>query len=300
MQLTTEAYEAGLVATRDIGREEQKRLGQFITPPAIARLMATRALGAWSGEVLRILEPAAGSGVLAAAAIEAALGVPHRPARIELSLCEIDDRLLPRLHDLRARLATACAAAGIDFDCKVQHADFLLSELALSRAPAADVVIANPPYFKLSGSDPRARMHDYAVHGQPNIYGLFMAACANLLLPGGRYCFITPRSWMNGAYFSATRQHLLRRLRFDAFHTFDSRTDHFCDDEVLQEAVIAWATAGPASPGDVLISTSRGGHDLQATRAASSHPMPRARSCCRPTDERVRSCSTDPPWRAMD
>jgi adenine-specific DNA-methyltransferase len=35
-----------------------------------------------------------------------------------------------------------------------------------------DLVIANPPYFKIPKSDPRAQAAAAIVHGQPNIYAL--------------------------------------------------------------------------------------------------------------------------------
>lgn len=257
------AHRAGLAATRALRRDEQKQLGQFMTPLTIARYMAARAVRELSGDTVRILEPAAGSGVLAAAAVEALLERNERPSRIELLLCELDARLHAALHDVCSRLGEQCRRLGIRFEWVVRGGDFLLSETALSREPLVDLVIANPPYFKIGGADPRAVAHRYAVHGQPNIYGLFMAACASILRPGGQFCFITPRSWMNGAYFGAMRRHMLGQVRLDAVHVFESRQAHFTEDEILQEAVITWATA-QAPAGTVIVSSSAGAGDIDA------------------------------------
>lgn len=263
--LTTFAHEAGRASAAALTKEEQKSWGQFMTPPAIATFMARRLVADVDRDVVRILEPASGAGILAAAVVEELLANQHKPRRIELLMCEFDARLLPTLEVLAERMRAACAGAGVELDCKVQHGDFLLSELALNGQPIDNLlVISNPPYFKLPKSDSRAQAHRYAVYGQPNIYGLFMAACSRLVAPGGKWCFITPRSWMNGSYFSAVRRTLFQNLRVDSLHAFESRKEHFEEDAVLQEAVIVWATgrADVAPVLDVVITRSQGVGDL--------------------------------------
>jgi adenine-specific DNA-methyltransferase len=258
-----------LAATRRLDRDRQKALGQFMTPPDVARFMAARCLPTDRRDVLRILEPAAGTGILAAALVEALFARDERPRRIELTLCELDQRLIPHLRRLADRMRRHAQRAGVALRIAIRPGDFLLSPMALSRSPTVDVVLANPPYFKISAQDPRAQAHADAVYGQPNIYGLFMAVCANLLAPAGRWCFITPRSWTNGAYFAAVRRQLVRTLQFDALHLFESRRDHFTDDEILQEAMITWATAQAGPRGDVIVSSSTGTHDLVTAQLAT-------------------------------
>lgn len=262
---TESAYWRGSLASRSRERVDQKRLGQFITPAPIARLMARHAVAGrdWGGRSVRLLDPAAGSGVLAAALVEAALASSAPPARIELLLCELDASMLPLLRICARDIGSLCSALGVEFECRVQVEDFLRSGLARSRQATVDAVIANPPYFKLSGADDRARFFTDTVHGQPNIYALFMASCAELLRPDGAFCFITPRSWTNGAYFRALRSHLLGRLAVDGLHLFDSREAHFQADAVLQEALIVWATSG-RSQAPVAVSSSHGAGDLNA------------------------------------
>jgi len=260
MDLVTYAHESGLAATQRLSREERKRLGQFLTPPAIARFMAAQACMGLDKASVNVLEPAAGTGILAAAVVEQL--VSHLAARkLEITLCELDSRLEPALLRLADRMRRFAKARGATLKVRVVIGDFLLSEIA-AQAPRFDLVIANPPYFKISKSDPRARRHAYAVHGQPNVYALFMAACARALIPGGRWCFITPRSWTNGAYFAAARREILRVLRIDSMHIFESREAHFTDDEVLQEAMITWATVRDAAISTITLSTSQGLRDL--------------------------------------
>ena len=267
---TESAYWRGSLASRARSRDEQNQLGQFMTPAPIARFMAQRLVAErhWAGRTVRLLDPAAGSGVLGAALVEAAVSSSARPSRIELLLCEIDASLLPLLEICAAELASLCARHGVEFECLIQGGDFLASALALSGKPTLDAVIANPPYFKLAGHDERARAFAHAVHGQPNIYALFMASCASLLRPGGAFGFITPRSWTNGAYFRALRTHLFARLALDGLHLFDSRQAHFQADAVLQEALITWATAGKPQA-TIGVSTSAGASDLNDAKVYS-------------------------------
>ncbi|MFM9974039.1 MAG: Eco57I restriction-modification methylase domain-containing protein, partial [Beijerinckiaceae bacterium] len=101
-----------------------------------------------------------------------------------------------------------------------------------------DVVIANPPYFKLNKADPRAQAAAAVVHGQPNIYGLFMAIGAAALRPGGTLIFITPRSFASGPYFRLFREHFFDCIRPELVHVFASRKDAFGRDAVLQENIV--------------------------------------------------------------
>lgn len=66
------AYNQGLQTTSPLGRDEPKRLGQFMTPVPIATFMAAKAVAVVSDKVVRVLEPAAGSGVLVASVSGAA------------------------------------------------------------------------------------------------------------------------------------------------------------------------------------------------------------------------------------
>lgn len=169
---------------------------------------------------------------------------------------------------------------GIKLSFKVHVADFVL-EHAGSLAPglfdgdtgrAYDVVISNPPYFKLAKTDSRSVAASPVIHGQPNIYAIFMAVSASVLSEGGVMVTITPRSFATGDYFSRCRQYLFSRVVPEAVHLFDSRKEAFKSDTVLQENVIIRARkTTPRPAATVRVSTSRGPQDIvsKATRAVS-------------------------------
>ncbi|WP_290542560.1 Eco57I restriction-modification methylase domain-containing protein [Aestuariivirga sp.] len=259
------ADNAGRSFVAGITRDDQKASGQFMTPPKIAKFMAQRLASSADHQHVRILEPSAGGGILIAALVEALLERQRPPAVIEALLYELDIRLLPTLEAVCRRIRGFCAAAGIRFEYDIRGEDFLLSELALRGAPVEGLItIANPPFFKLKkSSDERARRHNYAVYGQPNAYGLFMAATARLTPADGRWCFIVPRSWMNGQYFKAVRQTMMRHLTFESLHAFESRTDSFEEDAVLQETIVAWANGRSTEErASIRFSSSHGMSDL--------------------------------------
>ncbi|RAX21328.1 restriction endonuclease [Actinomyces sp. Z5] len=132
-----------------------------------------------------------------------------------------------------------------------------------------DLVIQNPPYHKIrsrSTLDSDLRSAGIAV---PNIYAGFMALGALLLDAGGQQVSITPRSWMNGTYFSHFRRTLLASFGIDAIHTFQSRSEVFGDLGVLQETIIVSAINGP-QPDTIRLSSSVDHHDAPVTRHVSA------------------------------
>lgn len=234
------AHQAGHAFTAGITRDEQKAAGQFMTPPKIAKFMAQRLVRSVDHQHVRLLEPSAGGGVLIAAAVEALLEKPDLPAIIEALLYEQDQQLIPALEALCQRIGEVCAVAGVRFEYVIRGEDFLLSDLALRGEPVDGLLtIANPPFFKLNKTtDERAHRHGYAVYGQPNVYGLFMAATARLTPANGRWCFIVPRSWMNGQYFKAVRHTMLRHLTMDSLIRVMNRLGRGYSFEALRAKIL--------------------------------------------------------------
>ena len=262
MDLVNMANQLGEKVISNLTAPHKKTLGQYMTPPEIALFMAKKCVIKPSNQIVKILEPAAGTGILIAALVQVILENPQDITKIEITAYEIDPSLVEVLNMLKTALNKAIKIKGIKFKMQIFNKDFLLSEESKSTVPHYDVILANPPYFKINAQDERAKIHFYAVHGQPNIYGLFMASCAKLVNPGGRWCFITPRSWTTGAYFSLVRNSILKHLAIDSMHVFESRSDHFSADKILQEAMITWATVPGINPTKISLSTSNGALDL--------------------------------------
>ncbi len=262
-----------------VSNVHKKDFGQYLTPLNVADFMA-RLCAPVDGSI-RVLDPGAGAGILSCALCEALAVLPNAVSRISLVAYETDKLLAEYLRQSLAYVADWLGVRGIPFEFIVKTDDFVLSNAAiLDETPRLfpdyditgnrfDLIIANPPYFKVPKSDPRAQATSSIVHGQPNIYAMFMAISAWLLRPGGQLVFITPRSYASGPYFRAFRQCFFTTMRPKRVHIFSSRREAFDRDDVLQENIILWAERDDgwvdrhSGMDMVIVSSSMGARDLE-------------------------------------
>jgi len=239
----------GEMALAGRSQKERKRNGQFLTPTKVARFM-TRQLGPiQNGD--RIMDPAIGSGTLLCAVIERVIS-QKEPIEFWVEGYETDRELCQTARQVLKRATALAAPLGITIHAQVHECDFVLdsnsllqSQLPLlsdSNISEVDTpfthIIANPPYFKLNKSDPRVRAIAGKVKGHTNIYTLFIALSTKRLSSNGRACFIVPRSFCSGTYFSAFRRELVSQTVPLHIHLFESREQIFRKSAVLQENVI--------------------------------------------------------------
>ena len=262
------------------GEEHRKSKGQYFTPLNVARFMASLSRG--RGDEMRILDAGAGTGVLSCSICEAMASRKSGPSRLEILAVEPEPRLASLLRRSLSHAKRWLASQGIELQFKVEQFDFILEfGSALSNQgsllrpnrqfPTFDLVIGNPPYFKLRKSDPRAEAAMPVVHGQPNIYALFLAVASKLVSEKGELIFITPRSFSSGPYFRLFREKFFGEMRPDFIHTFASRKETFSRDSILQENLIFRAKKLPtwhasSRPSSITMSASNGSADLARTR----------------------------------
>ncbi|TRL37593.1 N-6 DNA methylase [Methylosinus sporium] len=275
---TIRADHAGAAYSEKVSVDHRKEHGLYLTPVPVADFMAEQITA--TSDTIRILDPAAGAGILLCAVVEELLSRRQTPRRIELVAYEVDKDLAEVLGRVLHDLQEWAAAKGTVVAVELVPEDFILTHAAalqsmggffphLQPEHAFDVVIANPPYFKLNKADPRAQAAAAVVHGQPNIYGLFMAVGAALLHDGGELVYIVPRSFASGPYFWLFREKFFGCIRPEFAHVFGSRRDAFNRDAVLQENIIlkgirqdGWLRQRVR--GLLTISTSQGVGDLDA------------------------------------
>lgn len=217
------------------------------------------------GPQVRILEPGAGTGILTASVCERLVG---RATTVHIDAYELHPRLASVCEHVLTHTARWLADHDIVCTFVVHHCDFVLENASFlqpslfnEHRERYDIAIANPPYFKLLKDDRRARAAAHIVHGQPNIYGIFMAIMASLLRKDGVMVTITPRSFTTGQYFRRFREVLFSSVVPEAIHLFSSRKDAFRKDEILQENVILKARRTRVESA-VTITTSAGVRDL--------------------------------------
>ncbi|HJS17844.1 MAG TPA: BsuBI/PstI family type II restriction endonuclease [Anaerolineales bacterium] len=274
LDLVAYSYEQGKRVLGKKSPEILKKYGQFLTPPTIARYMAQQLEPFKSGDTL--LEPACGSGVLISAVIERLI-TKADPIEISINAYEIDKELFEVSREVLEVASTHAENYGIKITWQLFLEDFVLACLPSKQPTLFDTkktekigithVISNPPYFKLNMDDKRVKATAGKLNGNTNIYTLFMALSAKLLVPEGKASFIVPRSFCSGVYFSEFRRDLLKDVIPASLHVFQSRNDVFGD--VLQENVI-FSFEKPAQPqehrywtGSIRISSSEDDKSLE-------------------------------------
>lgn len=240
------ADRVGQVYAKTVTTQHKKDNGQFFTPTEIAHFMS--GLASQTNSKLKILDPGCGTAVLSSSLIETLAKQNDNLNEIELVVYEIDKNILPYTLATIDYLGEWLKQYKIKLFPQLNIDDFVLenkdcfeqSATLFSEPKSAifDIVISNPPYFKISKEDKRATIAKSIVWGQPNIYSIFMIVATKLLKESGELIFITPRSFASGNYFRAFREALFQEIEIQQIHLFGSRTDTFDRDNVLQETLI--------------------------------------------------------------
>lgn len=251
--LTVDARRKAISESTPASRKSE--FGQFLTPSVIARYMASL-FGSFAQKDIRLLDAGAGIGSLTAAFVE-------RVCREQSdSICceawEIDSSLHPALQTTLEACEDSLSKEGVLFSGIIRAEDFIMEGSSLFISPVSSRythAILNPPYKKInSDSAHRAALRTMGIETS-NLYAAFVAKALKLLQPGGELVAITPRSFCNGTYFRPFRELLLKEASLKHIHIFESRTNAFKEDEVLQENVIFHLIKGQKQE-DVVISSS--------------------------------------------
>jgi len=265
-EVSTKTSETSLTKVADAARwrlkhalnDTRAELGQFLTPAPIADFMA--AMFRTKATRIRVLDPGAGVGTLTAALTETLLRRNPPPVAISATCYEIDPRLFRQLEGTMKNCRDHCARFDVRFGFDIRRQDFIEAATVSAQglfsnpADAYECVVLNPPYRKInSQSDTRLHLRAAGIETS-NLYSAFMLLAARLLVPGGEFVSITPRSFCNGPYFQPFRRQFLQLLDIRHVHVFESRTDAFKDDGVLQENVIVHAVAHVARGRQVNVS----------------------------------------------
>ena len=228
--LKTIEYKASVYAKRT-SSNQKKQLGQFFTDYRIADYMVNLfSFKIPRSQTIEILDCGAGHGILSISLLNILRQKGY--TKFNLTLYEIDPGILHNLH--QNLLSYKEEHPDITLQYRIIEKNFILEPIKKK----FDLIISNPPYFKLKKESPEAKAMIHLVHGQPNIYMLFMAKSADLLKKAGEMVFITPRSFTSGAYFKRFREHLLDTVSLDHIHIFNTRREHFKNESILQETII--------------------------------------------------------------
>ncbi|MBN1136770.1 MAG: Eco57I restriction-modification methylase domain-containing protein, partial [Anaerolineae bacterium] len=249
-------------ACRSLDSEQRSSMGQFFTPPSVARFMASL-FGPPEPEI-RLLDAGAGVGTLTAAVVEDTCRRDVQPRILSATVYELEPLLVEYLHATLTECQAACEIHGIEFHHRILEQDFVLAGVDMLRGGLFPVerysfnrAILNPPYRKIRTDSEHRRWLSSIGLEISNLYAAFLAIAVDLLEPGGELVAITPRSFCNGPYFKPFRRLFLGAMALRRIHIFESREEAFKEDDILQENIIFHAV----KDGDrdrVLISSSDG------------------------------------------
>ncbi len=251
--------------SQQVSSKHKKDNGQFFTPLPIAKLMAS--FCGLNISSLTILDPGCGTGTLTCTFIEHLIKKNNFIKNIDLVAYETDPNLISLSIQSLTNLKKWLINKGVQFQYILYINDFILDNTSALKntynQEKFDLIISNPPYFKLSKDDEKTKAAKELVSGQPNIYSFFMGIAAKLLKENGELIFITPRSFASGNYFKAFRELFFNTVQIDSIHLFNSRKATFHRDSVLQETVIIKAIKEELNPDKkVLVSSSVGMNDI--------------------------------------
>jgi adenine-specific DNA-methyltransferase len=244
----------------------RKKRGQVFTPNQVSIFMAD--MFEIRHNTIRILDPGAGTGILTAAFCEQILNI-DKTVNLIIDAYENDPNVLPFLRMVLESCKIELEKKGHIVEYNIYDQDFILHNVMYFKKSGLlwnvenrvlyDFIISNPPYYKINKDSQQSIAMAELISGQPNIYILFMALSASMTKPDGELVFITPRSFCSGLYYKKFRKWFLNNVQITDIHIFESRTEIFNRDEVLQENIIIKAVNNLKKNkcGKLIISTSK-------------------------------------------
>jgi adenine-specific DNA-methyltransferase len=235
--LRSEIEEARLRHSKKTDAKKKSQFGQFLTPSSTADFMA--GLFPPSKGKCLLLDAGAGVGSLSVAFLDRWRGGGFAFDRVDLDAFEIDRSLHPALSKMLSKYADESFRVNVHGDDFIFAAsDSLRGGLFATKLPRYTHAILNPPYKKIaSSSSHRLALRQIGLE-TVNLYSAFLALAVAQAAPGGQIVAIVPRSFCNGPYYRPFREFILKRASIHQMHLFDSRSQAFKDDAVLQENVI--------------------------------------------------------------
>ncbi len=225
-------------ANAELDPSKKGTLGQFFTSAPICLFMSSLFENI-DGDI-QLLDPGCGPGSLTAAFVDEAIQ-RGKASALQIHAYDIEERIVPFIKESLLTCEEFASAAGVKITTFFELDDYIMrtsSESGLLDSEEFTHCIMNPPYKKIAASSAHRKALRAAGIETVNLYTGFVALAIQQLKQGGELVAIIPRSFCNGPYYQAFREFMLRETAIKHIHIFDSRSNTFSDDEVLQENII--------------------------------------------------------------
>lgn len=265
---------------RAFSASDNIRIGRNFTKRDTAVFMA----GLFStdaSEVVSVLDPGAGTGILSAAFVER-LCAEGAVKEIHLTLCENSTDYLPMLKNNIERIRKKCRRQyGVKLIYTIEEDNFILKNrdlytpsLFTSEESKFDYIIANPPSELCEKDSPEALAVSDVCYGATDLSVLFCAMSLELLRDGGQLVTTLPSAFTSSVYLSRFRAKLCASGSIERIHLFLTRARVEGDLDGLCRSVIVHLrkTSGSERPSQILFSTSYGEGVMRDARTLS--PLP--------------------------
>lgn len=246
-RLLDAAYWLSSAYAKLIQSDQRRALSMYFTPPnLVARVLDDLSSQGVRFDSEHFFDPACGGAAfLVPIAIRMRLQLYQRlpPAKLlahvqsHLHGMDLDETLCSLSRELlRAVLYDEISSCGIEPTFSIRKGNSLADAEHLHQA--ADVVVCNPPYRKMSAKEVDAAKHEFGhvLSAQPNLYGLFIALAMKFLRSDGTCAVVTPTSYLSGHSFSSLREYLRRECHVASIGMVVEKEGVFMD--VQQETAV--------------------------------------------------------------
>lgn len=227
-------------ANSKLNPKVKSTLGQFFTPHPISLYMASL-FHKIKGEV-SLLDPGCGSGSLTAAFVDESLR-RKKISSINIHAFDLDPVIQPFIDETLSLCIEKCKKHDVSINANFILDDFIFNKtknlgLFARQESSYSHVIINPPYKKIASTSNHRKALGKVGISTVNLYTGFVALALRHLKEGGELVAIIPRSFCNGLYYQPFREFILHETAIKHIHIFDSRSQAFADNDVLQENII--------------------------------------------------------------
>jgi hypothetical protein len=220
-------------------QKERNQLGQFATPPALAKQITEYVLSLMDSQSISFIDPAVGTGSFYSALLDAANGRQiEKAAGIEID----------------PQIADVCKSLWSDPGLSVTNSDFT-SLSAPAEKDRFNLVLTNPPYVRHHHLDnqTKVRLKELSsqflgsdVSGLAGLYCYFMLLSHNWMKQDALAAWLIPSEFMDVNYGIALKNYLLDKVELIHIHRYDP-TDLQFDEALVSSAVVIFKNRKPPS-----------------------------------------------------